>query len=79
MMMELFLEYGLGKTVPFEQYETVKKELDELKASSLPEDSEVIEILKRYANEHQIALGNANKVASIVKKIKEYEVTESGE
>lgn len=56
----------------------MKKELDELKASSSTDDQDVIDILKQFANEHQIALGNANKVATIVKKIKEHEA-ESGE
>ena len=73
------LEYGRGKMIAFEQYEAVKKELDELKASSPTDDQDVIEILKSYANEHEIALGNTNKVTTIVKKIKEHQVAESGE
>ena len=72
------LEYGQGKTVSFEEYIAVKKELEELKASSSPDDQDVIDILKCFANEHQIAIGNANKVSSIVKKIKEH-TAESGE
>lgn len=73
--------YGTGKMVGHEEFLAMKAELEELKENSASnsDDQDVIEILKQFANEHQIALGNANKVASIVKKIKEHEAAESGE
>lgn len=67
------IAHGRGKTVPFGEYEAVKKELEELKENSDAVDSEdVIDILRCFAHEHEIDLGRASTVSGIVKKIKEY-------
>lgn len=75
------VEHGKGKSVSFKEYESVKKELDELKAKrASDEDKEdEIEILRAYALEHEIDLGKASTISGIVKKIKEYVPEESGE
>ncbi len=73
------ISYGTGKTVSYKEYSAIKAELEELKANSSSDAQDVIDILKQFANEHQIAIGNANKVSSIVKKIKEHKPAESGE
>lgn len=70
------LEYGIGKKVSYEEYLKLKRELEQLQANGIEQEpletQDVIDILKIYAQEHQISLGNANKLATIVKKIKEW-------
>lgn len=60
--------YGANKKVTYEEYVKVKNELEELKKNS---NSEAVEILKLYANERGIELGNSTSIAGIVKKIKD--------
>lgn len=69
--------YGRGKTVPYGEYEAVKKELEELKGSSR-DDEAVADILRCFAHEHGIDLGKSSSVSGIVKKIKEH-VPKEGE
>lgn len=67
------ITYGRGKTVPYDEYEAVRKELDALKkASDSVYNEDVINILRSYAHEHGIDIGKASTVSGIVKKIKEY-------
>lgn len=67
---------GKGKTVSVEEYEKMKQEnvalREELKNAGNNSDEEgVIDILKEYASEHQIDIGQARTVSGIVKKVKE--------
>lgn len=67
------IAYGHGKTVPYEEYEAVRKELEKQKAASGTEiNKDVTDILRCFANEHGIDLGKASTVPGIVKKIKEH-------
>lgn len=61
-------------TVSYAEFECVKKELDELKEqqNNPAEEADVVEILKTYANEHEIDLGKSSTVSGIVKKIKDH-------
>lgn len=64
------LAYGRGKTVPFEEYEAVKKALEEAKTGADAKlDADTAELLKAYAKEHGIDVGKAGTVAGLVKKI----------
>lgn len=74
------VKYGRGKSVPYEDYEAVKAELKQMKEeqSMVAEDTDVIDILKAFANEHGIDIGKTSTVAGIVKKIQEH-IPESGE
>lgn len=68
------LQYGAGKTVSYEEYARVKKELEEVKAGDTSSNQEdVLDILKCYAKEHGIDTGKSATVSGIVKKIKEHE------
>lgn len=65
-----------GKTVSYEEYQKVLKELEALKSTvpKVPEDefSEMtVEELKTYAEEHSISVGNASSQSGIAKKIRE--------
>ncbi len=69
---------GRGKMISFKEYENLKEEnvklKEKLKSAGEESDSEdVIAILTRYAQEHEINLGHAKTVSGIVKKIKEYQ------
>ena len=66
------IEYGKGKTVPYNDFMMVKKELEEAKAARGQADNQdVLDFLTAYAQEHSIDLGRATSISSIVKKIKE--------
>lgn len=68
------VQYGAGKTVSYDEYARVKKELEEVKVGNAsPDQEEVLDILKCYAKEHGIDIGKAATVSGIVKKIKEHE------
>ena len=67
---------GSGKTVSVEEYEKLKQEnaalREEMKDAENNSDEEgVVDILKEYASEHQIDIGQARTVSGIVKKVKE--------
>lgn len=67
------ITYGRGKTVPYGEYEAVKRELEELKENhGNAEDKDVIAILRCFANEHGVDLGKSSSVSGIVKKLKEH-------
>ena len=73
------ITYGRGKTVPYGEYEAVKKELEELKENhGNADDEDVMDILRCFAHEHGIDLGKSSSVSGIVKKIKEH-VPKEGE
>ena len=70
--------YGRGKTVPYSQYKMVLDELNALKALHMEESSTqdifshmTVEELKKYAQEHDIAIGNASSQMGIRKKLRE--------
>ena len=64
------LAYGRGKTVPFEEYEAVKKALEEAGAGADAKlEADTAELLRVYAKEHGIDVGKAGTVAGLVKKI----------
>ena len=70
------IEYAKGKSVPYEEYQRVVQELNELKAvvAASPEDefsNMTVEELKAYATEHEINIGNASSATGIAKKIRE--------
>ncbi len=76
------VEYGNGKTVPYEEYMRLKREYEALKGgnqkeSALNELSELqdmsLDELKAYAEAHEINIGNATTKEGILKKIKEAE------
>lgn len=66
---------GKRKTVPYEKYQKVVAELEELRATisgSADEFSKMtVEELKAYAEEHGIDIGNASSQSGISKKIRE--------
>lgn len=67
---------GKGKTVPYEEYQKVLDELEDLKAaaSGVQEDEfskMTVEELKAYAEKHSISVGNASSQSGIAKKIRE--------
>ncbi len=65
------ITYGRGKTVPYGEYEALKKELEEMKENTGAADNkDVADILRRFAQEHDVSLGNASSISGIVKKIK---------
>ena len=67
------IAYGQGKTVPYEKYMAVVKELEELKASRSSDDElsgMTVEELKAYAETHNIDLGQATSQDGILKKIR---------
>ncbi len=68
------ISYGRNKKVSYEEYAALKEELEKLKESEEPKptDADVFEILKDYASEHGINLGNASSVSGAVKKIKDW-------
>lgn len=53
------------------ELDTLRVENTALKEGNATEDEDVIAILTKYANEHEIDLGRATTTAGIVKKIKE--------
>ena len=65
------IAYGKGKTVPYEKYVALEKEVAELKekAKETVEDSEVFAVLAAYASEHDIDLGKTTTVTGAMKKI----------
>ncbi len=66
------IAYGRGRTVPYGEHEALKKELEELRDSAgVADNKDVADILRRFAQEHDVSLGNASSVSGIVKKIKE--------
>lgn len=68
------IAYGRGKTVPYDDYAALKKELDELRAASGTDNQDIIDILTAFAHEHSIDLGKCSTVNGIVKKIKEHKL-----
>lgn len=78
------LEYGKGKTVPYEEYASVRKELEELKenvadASHAGEaEAGAVKILMAYADEHGIDIGKSKSLSGIVRKINE-QMEEAGD
>lgn len=73
------IAYGKGKTVPYDKYEELKKELEAAKEASGDEmDQDAVDTLKAFAQEHNVEVGQARTVAGIVKKIKECQ-TKDGE
>ncbi len=67
------IAYGQGKTVPYEKYAAVVKELENIKASQGGNDEFsglTVEELKAYAAEHSIDLGQATSQDGIIKKIR---------
>lgn len=67
------IAYGRGKTVPYEEYEAIRKELEEQKgAAGAEENGDAVDILRCFAHEHGIDLGKASTMAGIVKKIREH-------
>lgn len=73
------LQYGVGKTVSYEEYAKVKTELEELKDQEPDAAQEdVVDLLKMFANEHGMDIGKSSTVSGIVKKIKE-QLPEGGE
>lgn len=68
------ISYGRDKKVSYEEYAALKKELEKLKEGEEPKptDADVLEILKDYASEHGINLGNTASVSGAVKKIKDW-------
>lgn len=71
------IAYGRDKKVSYGEYAAVKKKLEELEKRNegktpKPTDADVFEILKDYASEHGINLGNASSVSGAVKKIKDW-------
>lgn len=69
------LEHSPIKKIEYGKYAALKKELEELKQNGEAKaaDPAVLEILRKYASEHGINLGNASSVSGIMKKIKEVE------
>lgn len=66
------IAYGKGKTVPYAKYAEVLEALEAAKSGDCQTESkEVLEILKAYAQEHNIDLGKATTVSRVVKKIQE--------
>jgi len=64
------LAYGRGKTVPFEEYEAVKRALEEVKAGADERlEADTAGLLKAYAKEHGIDVGKTSTVAGLVAKI----------
>ena len=63
---------GRDKKVSYDEYDAVKKELEELKKGEANKqvDADVFEILTDYAAEHGIDIGNTSTVSGAVKKIK---------
>lgn len=70
------IDYGRGKTVAYKDYAALEKELEELKESSGGDNSEVIDILKDYAEMLGVDVGKSNSISGLVKKIKEFEPKE---
>lgn len=66
------ISYGRDKKVTYEEYAAIKEELEKLKKTGAPEPADVFEILKDYASEHGIELGNTSSVSGAVKKIKSW-------
>lgn len=74
---------GSGKTVSVEEYDKLKQENEKLKqenaalgeeikdAENNSDEEGVVDILKEYASEYQIDIGQARTVSGIVKKLKE--------
>ncbi len=68
------LEHSPIKKIEYGKYAALKKELEELKQNGEAKaaDPMILEILREYASEHEINLGNASSISGIVKKIKEW-------
>lgn len=67
------IAYGRGKTVYYDEYMRVVKELEELKATLGTDDEldgKTLEELKVYAEEKGIDLGQASTKEGILKKIR---------
>lgn len=64
---------GRGKTVSYEEYQKVVKELEDMKASGESDQfSQMsVEELKAFAETNDISIGNATSQGGIVKKIRE--------
>lgn len=65
------IKSGKGKSVPQDEYDKLKEELEEMKkaACAIPEN-ELLPILKEYAQLKQVNIGNAATVKGIYGKIK---------
>jgi len=72
--------YGRGKTVPYDEYVLLKKELETLKAAEHPEETneDVMEILVDYAADHNISLGKVSTITGAVNKIKKWKQENQG-
>lgn len=68
------LEYSPVKKIEYGKYAALEKELEELKQNGEAKaaDPAVLEILREYASEHGVNLGNASSASGIMKKIKEW-------
>lgn len=65
------IKSGKGKTVSWDEYDKLKKELEEIKSTEgTTLDDEIVPILTEYAELKQINIGNATTVKGILKKIK---------
>ena len=63
---------GKGKTVSLEDYEKLKKELEEARAAGEGADNEsLFPILKEYAQMKQIDTGNTRTVKGILDRIRQ--------
>ena len=71
------IKHGKGKTVSQEEHEKLLAELEEARKSTLS-DSEVIPILKEYADMKEIDIGQASTAKGIYTKIKDA-ASESGD
>lgn len=69
------LHHGRGKKVPFEELEALRQENEALKEGKGKEadNQDVVDILKAFAQEHEIDLGKSTAISAIVKKIKEHD------
>lgn len=69
------ITHGRGKTVPYDTYAEVVKELKDLKKLKTEEKDDLsgksVEELKEYAAATGIDIGNASSLDGILKKIKE--------
>lgn len=67
--------YGVGKTVPYEKYAAVVRELEELKNGVTKKELDDMDAdeLKAYADQNGIDIGKATSVEGILTKIKETE------
>lgn len=72
------IQYGAGKTVPYEEYEKLRKENETLKkelakSKEKPIEDMTVEELTAYAAEKGIDIGKSTSQEGIIKKIKEAE------